>query len=306
MYKKLGNTNEMTHDEWLRTRKDYIGGSDAGAIIGLNPYSSPARVWLDKMEEEPVKIDSERMRIGRDLEDYVAARFSEATGKKVRKNNFMMVSEENPFMMANVDREVVGENAVLECKTTGSYSAKDWKDGQVPPHYYAQVMHYMATCSYDKGYIACLIGNERFVWYEIERDEDYIGALIRAEKAFYENNMVRGIFPEPDGSDSYFEALRKTYQGGEKYTIELEGLVDELIELKVIKEDIKALEKSKKVFEQKIQREMKNHEEAIIGSDVVSWKRCRSRRFDKKAFERDYPELARKYEIETTYRRFSI
>lgn len=37
-----------THEEWLELRKAYIGGSEAGAIIGMNPYKSAYTLWAEK------------------------------------------------------------------------------------------------------------------------------------------------------------------------------------------------------------------------------------------------------------------
>lgn len=306
IYKNIKNINNISHEEWLKIRKNYIGGSDAGAIAGVNKYRSKASVWIDKNKDEIELIDNERMRIGRDLEDYVAKRFSEDTGKKVRRNNFMMVNKEYPFMLANVDREVIGENAVLECKTTGSYSKDQWEDGQIPPSYYCQVQHYMATVGYDKGYIAVLIGNEKFTWYEIPRDEEYIEALIKVEKEFYEDNILKGYFPEPDGSSAYSKALEERFIGGLQTEIELDELENTAIKLEKIKEEKKELEKTQKELEQEIQLKMKDWETATIGSYKVTWKPVISRRFNKKKFEADYPELAEEYMTESKYKRFTF
>lgn len=109
---------DMSRDEWLEARKMGIGGSDAGAILGLNPYSSPTRVFLDKTGQAEPQADNYAMKIGRDLEDYVARLFTEETGKKVRRRNAMLINDSYPFAVANVDREVVGEKSLLECKTT--------------------------------------------------------------------------------------------------------------------------------------------------------------------------------------------
>ena len=74
------STANMSREEWLKLRKTGLGGSDAGAICGLNPYSSPMKVYQDKTSEDVSDQDNEAMRQGRDLEDYVARRFMEATG----------------------------------------------------------------------------------------------------------------------------------------------------------------------------------------------------------------------------------
>ena len=109
--KKLVSTLNLGKKEWLKYRKGGIGGSDAGAICGLNPYRTAIQVYNDKRTDEIEEFDNEAMREGRDLEEYVARRFMETTGKKVRRANAMFYDEENPFMLADVDRMIVGENA---------------------------------------------------------------------------------------------------------------------------------------------------------------------------------------------------
>ena len=84
--KKLVSTLNLSKTEWLQYRKKGIGGSDAGAVCGLNPYVSEMDVYLDKINSDIVEEkDNEAMKQGRDLEDYVARRFTEETGLKVRK-----------------------------------------------------------------------------------------------------------------------------------------------------------------------------------------------------------------------------
>ena len=48
----------------------------------------------------------------------------EATGKKVRRANAMFYDEKHPFMLADVDRMVVNENAGLECKTASQINGR--------------------------------------------------------------------------------------------------------------------------------------------------------------------------------------
>lgn len=76
------STKGMSRDEWLQLRQKTIGGSDAAAIIGLNKWETPYSVWAEKTGRIAHTEDNEAMRTGRDLEEYVAKRFEEATGKK--------------------------------------------------------------------------------------------------------------------------------------------------------------------------------------------------------------------------------
>lgn len=67
------STKGMSREEWLMRRRKTIGGSDAAGIVGLSRWTSPFSVWADKTGRAAEKEDTEAMRQGRDLEDYVAA-----------------------------------------------------------------------------------------------------------------------------------------------------------------------------------------------------------------------------------------
>ena len=167
MCKIIADTKKLAHTEWLGLRKRGIGGSDAGAVCGLNPYSSPMKVFRDKTGQCTEETDNEAIRQGHDLEDYVAQRFTEATGKKVRRSNFMYCHEKYPFMIGDVDRLVVGEDAGLECKTANAYNADKWKDGKIPLHYVIQCYHYMAVTGKKTWYIAAVILGTDFVYRKL-------------------------------------------------------------------------------------------------------------------------------------------
>lgn len=305
--KVLVRTTDMDRSEWLKWRKKGIGGSDAAAIAGLNPWKSPIAVYLDKIgETEPIE-DNERMRIGRDLEDYVAKRFVEATGMKVRRRNAILQHSEYPFILANVDRLIVGKKEGLECKVTNSYAKKEWED-EIPIYYEIQCHHYMAVTGYKAWWIACLIGNEKFVYKRIERDEEVIKNLIKIERDFWENYVIPRQMPAPDGSDAATEIIKKMYPNSNpEQVIKLpKSYESKLQRLDEIKELISKLDKEKKQLEQEIQVKMGENEIAIIGDRRVTWKTIHSNRFDSKRFKQDYPDLYKKYTNETSYRKFQI
>lgn len=129
------DTKDMSSEDWLKLRRNSIGGSDAGAILGFNKYESPYSLYCKKVYPETFEqdlSDNEAIHFGNVLEDVVAKEFVARTGKKVRKHNKMMYHEEHDFMSANVDRVVIGEKAILECKTANQYKESEWKDGNVP------------------------------------------------------------------------------------------------------------------------------------------------------------------------------
>lgn len=297
----------MSRQQWLQYRKNGIGGSDAGAICGLNPYYSPLAVYQDKVSKSIDDEDNESMRQGRDLEDYVAKRFMEETGKKVRRANVIFQSNEYPFMFANVDRMIVGEEAGLECKTASAYSADKWKDGHIPESYQIQCHHYMAVTGAKAWYIAVVILGKDFIWHKIERDEELIQNLISIEKDFWNNHVVPEIMPEPDGSESSEELIRQYFGNAESLkTISLTGLDEQLKRRFELQELIDKLDTEKKTIDQKLKVYMGDAEIAENDKYRVSWKNTESARLDTNALKLEQPDIYKRYVRMTHSRRFLI
>lgn len=305
---KLVSTLDMDHETWLQYRKKGIGGSDAGSICGLNPYSTAISVFQDKTQlQEEEKEDNEAMRQGRDLEEYVAKRFTEETGKKVRRANAIFYQEENPFMLANVDRLIVGENAGLECKTASAYSADKWKDGHIPESYEIQCHHYMAVTGADAWYIACVVLGREFIWYKIERDEETIQMLIQIETDFWYQNVLANKMPAPDGSKAAEELLSKYYKNSEPdKAISLIGFDEKLKRRAEIAELQDKLDREKKQIEQEVKIYMEDAEKADSDHYSVSWKSVSSNRVDSKKLKADYPDIYKKCVKASEGRRFTV
>ena len=300
-------TKNMSKEEWLSRRKMGIGGSDAGAICGLNPYVSPMDIYLDKTSEGTNELDNEAMRQGRDLEEYVATRFCEETGKKVRRSNFMYTNKKFPFMFANVDRLVVGENAGLECKTASAFLENQWSDGNVPAHYVIQCNHYMAVTGADRWYLAVVVLGKAFHFVCIERDASTIENLITIEKDFWNKNVLQRIPPAPDGSDAtelFFKCRYNNVIAGK--AIHLSGFDDELQRHREINELISKLEVEKRTIEEQIKISMDDAELAYTDNYVISWKQFEQDRIDTKRLKIENPEVYDAYKKKTSSRRFAI
>src|SRR5690606_30783967 len=126
--------------------------------------------------------------------------FSLRTGLKVRRRNAILQHQQYEWMIANIDREVVGVREGLECKTTSAFNAGEWKNDEIPAPYIVQCQHYMAVTGYSAWWIAVLIGGNKFVYKRIERDDELIEQLIELEKDFWENHVMKNVPPEMDGS----------------------------------------------------------------------------------------------------------
>lgn len=308
MYKHLTKipTLDMSHDEWLEYRRKSIGGSDASSIIGLNPWSSPYAVWADKLGKIPPKEDNEAMRQGRDLEFYVAERFCEATGKKVRRENNILINPDYPFAHANVDRMVVGEDAGLECKTTSALNMKNFKNGAFPDTYYVQCVHYMMVTGCKKWYLAVLVLNREFMVFEIERDEEEIAALAESEAEFW-RLVEEKSSPVADGAVSTTNAITAIYPESNEESVNLFAYEADLKQYMAISAQIKELEKLKD--------EAANRVKAFLGeagrgeSDgfKVSWVSTSRSSFDSKRFAQDHADIdLSEYYKNSSYRTFKV
>lgn len=309
MYKHLKkiSTKNMSHDEWLEHRRASIGGSDAAAIIGLNPYASPYAVWADKLGLVPPKEDNEAMRLGRDLEEYVAKRFCEETGKKVRRENSIIINPDHPFAHANVDRLIVSEDAGLECKTTSSLNLKRFKNGEFPANFYCQCCHYMLVTGAARWYLAVLILGKEFKWFCIERDEAEIAALARSEAEFWK--MVEEKTPPPaDGEKSTTEAISTIYpeaQGDE--CVDLFAYERELSEYMALSDQIRALNKLKDQSANKVKALLGDSSRGESSGHVVTWATSQRSTFDVGRFAADHSDIDLSgYYNTSTYRTFKV
>ncbi|MBQ4559992.1 MAG: YqaJ viral recombinase family protein [Tyzzerella sp.] len=304
--KKLVSTLNLLREEWLRYRKQGIGGSDAGAICGFNPYRTAMQVFYDKTSDDIEDIDNEAMRQGRELEDYVAQRFVEETGKKVRRANAMFYDEKNPFMLADVDRMIVGENAGLECKTVSLYMAEHWKDDKVPLSYQMQCYHYMSVCNADRWYVAALIYGREFKVYTLERDEEIIANLIHLEGDFWTNYVQKRVLPEPDGSKLADSVIAEYYKNADSVIIPLQGFNDKLKRRQELVDLLDKLETEKKQIEQELKIYLGDAEMAENEQYRVSWKNVLTNRIDSTRLKEEEPEIYKRYQKTSQSRRFQV
>ena len=290
--------------QWLELRRRGIGGSDAATVVGLNPWSSRLALYADKLGLLPERLDNEAMRQGRDLEDYVAKRWEEATGKKVQRVNFILMNEQYPWAFANIDRRVVGEKALLECKTTSVYNKSDFESGEVPHNYYVQCQHYLAVTGYERAYLAVLVLNKGFYYYTIERNEQEIEALMAAEKAFWHDHVVPQVPPEPDGSDSAQEVL--DMNGRTDSTAILHDMDADFDEYERVSGMIKEYQDEKDTIKQRILQRMGTNARGQARRWSCSYLEQERTTVDRARLLRFFPEAFRECVTTSTSRTFRV
>lgn len=193
MARKLINVSKLDRDEWRMVRQNGIGGSDIGAIMGFNKWSSPLTVWLQKTGELPPSEENMYMKMGHLLEPVVANLFAEEHPElKVLRNNFLLQHDTIDCMLANIDRELVCAfrgRGILEVKTASDWNKHLWTETSVPESYMLQLQHYLAVTGYRFGYFAVLIGGNDYRSYYVERDDELIAMIEAKAVEFWQLNI---------------------------------------------------------------------------------------------------------------------
>ncbi len=302
---RLIKTTDLHRDQWLDVRRSGIGSSDAAAAVGLNPYKSQLELWMEKtgrgaaLPQVDPNDESSPMYWGTLLEPIVAAHYTKRTGNRVRRVNAVLQHPTHPWMLANLDREVMGSTdvAILECKTAGLNGARLWKEG-VPDYVHLQVMHQLAVTGKQAADVAVLICGQDLQIFRIQRDEEQIQQLIRLEQAFWEY-VEKDIQPPADGSDSADLALRCLYprDTGEVLDLsqetELAAAFSDLLAVRQKLADMAGLEAELK---QRIQQRMGDASRAVFECGEISWKRSKdSVSLDTARLLKEQPELLTAY-----------
>ena len=300
------STKDMSREDWLKERKKGIGGSDVACVLGLNKYKSAFALYNEKKSEEIEDFDNEAMRIGRDLEEYVASRFTELSGIKVRHENAILINEEFPFIRANVDRLCVGVKAGLECKTASTWNAKNFGKGEFPVNYYAQCVAYMAVTGLPDWYLAVLVMGKEFKVYKLTRDKDcdcpewcecavYVGddeieSLVSACREFWCEHIEKNVPPAVFNSNDD-EAISSACNPDSGQEIDMTGYLDKLAELTNIKGQIDELTAQKKQLEGEIKMFMGDCGKGYADGYKVSFTKQSRTTYDVKRFIEDNPNI---------------
>ncbi|WP_442807676.1 YqaJ viral recombinase family nuclease [Trinickia soli] len=303
---RLVETKDMPREDWLAVRRTGIGGSDAAAAVGLNPYMSALELWLEKTGRanglpRPSPDDTTSPTYwGTLLEPIVAASYTKQTGNRVRRINAVLRHPTIPWMLSNLDREVVGvpDVQILECKTAGEFGSRLWREG-VPEYVELQVQHQLAVTGKQAAHVAVLLCGQALEVHRIERDDALIGQLIELEARFWK--FVQTDTPPPaDGSESADRALRHLYPGNGE-TVDFSDdrrLSSVFADLVAVRAEIESRQQIESQLKQAIQYAMGNATRAVFETGSVSFKRSKdSSTVDLARLLADHPALETQYAI---------
>lgn len=201
--------------QWLEARRAGIGGSDAAAVLGLDPWRSPLDIWRSKVEPAPPTEDEIFLfKLGHLLEPVIAGLYTAQTEREC----FSPVPEivqhlEFPEIVGSPDRLAPQDGRVIELKSEHQFADKFGDPGsdQVPDHYIVQAAHYMAVANLDRCDVAVLHGGYKFAIYQLRRDLDLERSMIEQLRDWWHAYVVKKVEPPLDASESWGDYLAHKY-----------------------------------------------------------------------------------------------
>ena len=309
----------MLTTKQLEERQLGIGGSDVAAICGISKYKTPLDVFLEKIgEREAPQLDNPYIHWGNIMEPVIANEFESYMtkldlweGKSLKEAPDAFIHPDYPFMRANVDRLIEGEDALLEIKTASSFMKNHWGDhkdasDEMPTEYLLQVAHYCMVLNKSKAYVAVLIGGNDFRVVEYHRNHELEKKLIAIETKFWNEHVLKFVPPSAQTIEDIGFLVKEIKRDG--HITANEVLESDWASMKRISEDIKVLQRKYEDHKLNICLAMNDNEilmDAVNGK-MATWKKQTINRFDIAKFQEENPELHQRYLKQTESRVFRI
>lgn len=305
----------ISHQDVITNRHNYIGGSDIAAIMGMSRWKTPLKLWTEKTQKLPAPDLSnvEAVELGSDLEEFVAQKFSQKTGKAVRKAPKMYVHPEYSYMVAHIDRLVTGTDELLECKTASFFKKDEWENDEIPQEYILQVMWYLGITGRKVGHIAVLIGGQSFKYKQIEFDQELFDQMVEAAKEFWEcvqNDNPPKVVADDDETlkelyGDHNDFMIELYPDSEETTVAMEALEEKIAYRQELKMQQKQIEDEIKEIETGIKEIIKGNLGIKTQKYIVTWKLQKGQySYDKEAMQAD--GVFDKYATQSQFRRINI
>lgn len=293
---------EDDEEAWLKARTRGIGGSDVGAICGVSPFTSARQIYLNKTGQfqdslQPNDAAKERMHFGHMLEPIVADEYAQRTGNKIVSVNATLVHKDYPWALANVDRLIVDDDGrpigILECKTTSEYMNDEWESGDILMSYIYQLNWYLWILGLEKGAFACLVGGNKFYYYDVFRNDELLeNTIIPAAKSFWYDNVLALKEPELQATDTEFANNKySTVVKNSEITLtddETNELARTVFDCKT---KIKELEKIMTEAQNRIKDRLQDNEIGYTQDYTIKWSPRSQKRVDTDKLKSEFPEV---------------
>lgn len=310
-------TQVENEEEWLHCRSHGIGGSDIGAICGVSPFATARQIYLQKTGQYDESLEAneaaqERMHFGHLLEPIVAEEYARRTGSKLITLKAILQHKDYEWALANIDRLIVDDEGkpigILECKTSSEYNNEEWENGEILPSYIYQLNWYMWILGLDRGAIACLVGGNKFYYYDVFRDDELLNNIIIPKaKDFWFNNVLALKEPELQSNDTDFVNSKYAEVKKNSEIILEDDIANELARTVVeCKAKIKELEATMEEAQNRLKERLKDNEIGYTKDFIIKWSPRASTRIDTNKLKKEYPEIYEKVKTKIEYRAMTI
>lgn len=310
---------------WLVARKDGIGGSEVGALIGVNEHETAMSIWQKKMRTEPdVELTGAPIEWGHRLEEVVAQKTAEEIGMVSRFGGGLWAMNDKPHIRVTPDRFACKPRswkaeAVIECKTAGD--DEHWESGTIRPggrgtgsaplSYQGQIQWQMGILGLEVGYLGCFhVDRARsFFTVEVHFDADWFGEMVEAADRFWADNILGNEIPLHDHRHPITEGLLKElHPTVVQPSTELPDLAEEwLRDYQIAKAEHEEAEANFTAIKNQFRDWTGDAGAAYLGDDkIVGYPEVGSSRIDVEALKRDYPDVAEAVTVKSRYRRMTI
>jgi putative phage-type endonuclease len=290
--------------EWLRERKNYLGGSELASICGVSSFGKTALdVYFSKVNPAIVELTKddpnyEAAYWGTKQEEIIAERYAEERKVIIKTQPALIKHPKYEFIACNIDRWVGNREYILECKTSHFYKMKQWGDSgtdQIPESYLIQVAYYASICDVPKVDIAVLIGGQDFRIYTYERNKELEEKLIKIACNFWHNHIEKRIPPKCVNTQDTFNLFPQSHNCE---IVAESNILEKWEQLKALRAEESKIADTIEKLKTDIQEFMRDYDVLIDnqGNVIATWKNTAPKSFfDVKKFKDEAKELYLKY-----------
>lgn len=292
-----------SREEWLQNRSKGIGASEAGTVLGLNPWETPYQLWRRKKGIDPPKAENFAMVAGHLLEDAVAQFFKRESHCHIIKastDDYTITNTDTPYLRVSPDRTFwrvsathnEASKSILECKTTQMQIDAD----DLPKHWFCQLQMNLGVGEYKDGALAWLTAGREFGYRDIDFDPEFFGWMRDEITKFWLDYIVGN--QEPPAYSAQDVLLKSPLHVAGKEVTATKEILEQIARLKELKVQNKKLEIEQDEIEDNLKLFFGDAESIVSdsGKTLATWKAPKaSEKFDAKAYQADHPKECAKY-----------
>lgn len=295
--------------EWHRQRAMGIGGSEVGALLGVDPYNTPYSLWERKTGRVDNFEGNDFTRAGHLLEPVICQWFTEQTGLKLHEAHHM-ASPTHPWRRVTPDR-LVGDKGLMDAKNSRfEIAPNEVREGKKMAWYF-QVIWGIGIWNEvypekprDTGYIVWLGAGYQFQYLGFDYEKEVYDMMCDVVDSFWNNHVLTDTPPPPMTRDDILRAVGKVVPAAKVADEEHAEFFRNLVHAKG---EVKKWQSVVDEMQEALQMYMLEHDTLIVdGLPAATWKEQTVQRIDTTRLKAEMPEIAEKYTVQNTTRVFRI